>query len=423
MKGLLHTEGLVACITAAVVSVAGLYAHSSYGAGERDPDGWMPGIHSGTHASVLSLARSHWPKFRADLANTGHGVGRGTRGKLRWKYKARGSIGSSPALGSRGTVYVGADDGRVYALDGRSGRLRWVFQTRGPVQSSPAVDSREVVYVGSSDGSVYALSGTDGHRIWAFAAGGEVVGSPSLGPHSMLYIGCVPSGSSTSSLLALDARTGTCRWRFMSVAAGEAAVEGAPAIARDGMLYFGCADQRVYAMAADSGHRKWEFRTGRDVASSPALGPRAMLYVGSGDGRVYSLNRFTGKEIWTFRTNGFVYASPAIGPDGTVYVGSYDGSMYALNGMTGRQKWRFSTGRWTFPSASSPNWIQSSVAVGRDGTIYFGCFDGRLYALDGSTGRMKWTFKVGHPIDSSPAIGADGTIYFGAGDGSVYAVR
>ncbi|MEK6739367.1 MAG: PQQ-binding-like beta-propeller repeat protein, partial [Planctomycetota bacterium] len=56
--------------------------------------------------------------------------------------------------------------------------------------------------------------------------------------------------------------------------------------------------------------------------------------------------------------------------------------------------------------------VTSSPSVGRDGVIYFGSIDGRLYAVnpDGST---KWAFQVGNEITASPAIGEDGTIYIG----------
>ena len=37
-----------------------------------------------------------------------------------------------------------------------------------------------------------------------------------------------------------------------------------------------------------------------------------------------------GVKLWEFETGSSVYSSPAIGPDGTVYVGSWDGKLYAI---------------------------------------------------------------------------------------------
>ena len=53
-------------------------------------------------------------------------------------------------------IYVGSDDGHLYALDASSGALLRRYKTDGPVLSSPTV-ADGVVYVGSGDGHIYAL--------------------------------------------------------------------------------------------------------------------------------------------------------------------------------------------------------------------------------------------------------------------------
>jgi outer membrane protein assembly factor BamB len=37
-------------------------------------------------------------------------------GSVLWEFVTGGSSNSSPAIGADGTVYVGSDDGRVYAI-------------------------------------------------------------------------------------------------------------------------------------------------------------------------------------------------------------------------------------------------------------------------------------------------------------------
>ena len=77
-----------------------------------------------------------------------------------------------------------------------------------------------------------------------------------------------------------------------------------------------------------------------------------------------------GTPVWEFETGVYVYSSPAIGSDGTVYVGSYDGKLYAINGKSGVKLWEFETGN-----------VDSSPAVGSDGTVYVGSNDNKLYAI------------------------------------------
>ena len=59
------------------------------------------------------------------------------------------NVSSSPAIGSDGTVYVGSDDNKLYAINGKSGVKLWEFETGGGVDSSPAIGSDGTVYVGS----------------------------------------------------------------------------------------------------------------------------------------------------------------------------------------------------------------------------------------------------------------------------------
>lgn len=80
----------------------------------------------------------------------------------------RGSIGrteSSPALTQHPSaslrLYLGSDDGNLYAIDAMTGAVLWSYPTAGFIRSSPAVvlnaeaPSDPIVIVGSFDGSLY----------------------------------------------------------------------------------------------------------------------------------------------------------------------------------------------------------------------------------------------------------------------------
>jgi len=103
---------------------------------------------------------------------------------------------------------------------------------------------------------------------------------------------------------------------------------------------------------------------------------------------------------WSYTTGYRVESSPAIGADGTIYVGSGDGKLYAIN-SAGTLKWSCTIG---YPS---------SPAIGADGTVYVGSSDHKLYAI-GPNGTLKWSYVLGGMVLSSPAIGADGTVYVGS---------
>ena len=66
------------------------------------------------------------------------------------------------------------------ALDGKAGgdlpdelKLLWTFKTGGAIKSSAAIVAGRV-YIGSNDGHVYALDAASGEKVWAFKTEGEV---------------------------------------------------------------------------------------------------------------------------------------------------------------------------------------------------------------------------------------------------------
>ncbi|MCP3694760.1 MAG: PQQ-like beta-propeller repeat protein, partial [Planctomycetaceae bacterium] len=59
-------------------------------------------------------------------------------------------------IGSDGTVYVGSDDNKLYAIDGKTGKRKWGFLTEGRV-ASPAIGSDGTIYVGSVDWYLYSI--------------------------------------------------------------------------------------------------------------------------------------------------------------------------------------------------------------------------------------------------------------------------
>lgn len=96
-------------------------------------------------------------------ATTGAGAWNTTLGEVKWdpgEARPDSGIFSSPTVAD-GTVYVGSNDGRVYALAAADGTVRWTVSTRGDVTASPAVVD-DTVFIGSLDGGVYAIRGENG---------------------------------------------------------------------------------------------------------------------------------------------------------------------------------------------------------------------------------------------------------------------
>jgi outer membrane protein assembly factor BamB len=228
-----------------------------------------------------------WPGFRfgpthpgLNPAETALHAGNVASLATAWTALTGNAVYSSPAVAG-GTVYVGSDDGKLYAVDAagvancsagppRTCSPLWTAATGGAVRSSPAV-AGGTVYVGSDDGKLYAFD----------AAG---VFNCSAGPP----------------------RTCLARW----VTTTAASVRSSPVVS-NGVVYVGSDDAGLYALNATTGVVIWKTITGAAVRSSPAVAS-GVVYVGSDDKAVYALNAATGAVLWKTTTGAAVRSSPSV---------------------------------------------------------------------------------------------------------------
>jgi len=79
-------------------------------------------------------------------------------------------------------LYFGANNGKMYKINGETGTPIWEFTTAGAIKSSPIVYNGWV-YFGSDDGRCYCISASDGilRSGWPVTTGAAVKAMPVLG--------------------------------------------------------------------------------------------------------------------------------------------------------------------------------------------------------------------------------------------------
>ena len=91
-------------------------------------------------------------------------------GAEEWAVSIGGNSTSTPAI-HEGVVFIGSDDGNVYALDAEaSGAVLWAYATGAAVWAAPAVADGKV-YVGSLNHWFYALDEGTGALVWSYYTG------------------------------------------------------------------------------------------------------------------------------------------------------------------------------------------------------------------------------------------------------------
>ena len=223
---------------------------------------------------------------------------------LKWAF---GFPGGTQAYGNpviaAGRVFVGSDNGTVYALDADTGCMYWSFKAEGGVRGAPSVGragTRDALYFGDLKANVFAVDAVTGQQIWkkqvdthAFA---RITGAPTLAD-GKLYVPVssveeVPAAQPNyecctfrGSVVALEAATGAQIWKSYTV-------QEAPQLLGK----------------TSKGTAQWG-PAGAAVWSSPTIDTRrGALYIGTGNSytgpavktsdSVIAMDLKTGKILW-----------------------------------------------------------------------------------------------------------------------------
>jgi outer membrane protein assembly factor BamB len=427
--------------------------------------------------SAMSSGPAHdgdnWPMYGRNLRHTFSNphsrINAQNVASLRpaWSFTAGDAVSASPTI-VNGIVYVGAWDGFFYALDAHTGRPLWTFQvdcdqavvpvppqclapgenpperffTDGGLITASAAVEHDTVYFAAGK-TLYSLRAADGALLWKRVICGNpddpncaadaadptrIFSSPAIF-EGLVFLGHTADGTSSyrGGFLALEAQSGTTRWRFEvdplldangQVIGGQnrgcGNVWSSPAIdSAHRLVFFGTADcerepaapyhQAVIALETGSGHLRWVFRPREsdphqcdfDFGAAPNVfdsGSHRYVGVGSKDGTYYVLHRLTadphGEVAWA--TN-VVFGGMAGGFFGGA---AFDGTQIVSATATGDGNPFTQMG---LCNASDP----------RDTFLQ----EPSLHAFDAASGAILWEGNLNHSF--APTSMADGVIFSG----------
>ncbi len=242
------------------------------------------------------------------------------------------------------------------------------------------------------------------------------------------------------------------------------AIVATPIVAGE-TIFIQDATSSVLAIDRRTGGLRWEHRF-----RAPNYGRNGLSYssgsvYGSTDTTVFALSGKTGRLIWQRRlvtpTEQYVDIAPLIG-NNLVYVSTVGyppggrGALYALDAHSGVVRWKFSTIRsaWRFPSEAGGGGAWYTPSLDARGDVYWGvanpypaggtraqpnggAYPGRvlytdsLIVLDGQTGRLLWydqvtahdvrdyDFQLPPVLTSLSFAGVRRDIVFGAGKAGI----
>jgi len=192
--------------------------------------------------------------------------------------------------------------------------------------------------------------------------------------------------------------------------------EGTPAITVAGkQLFIAHPRGRVRALDAECGCRQWNVET--DVALTGAIGSGdGYLLLGTHKGELLALSSSDGSILWRSELSSEVMGAPQVS-QGVIVVRTNDGKMFGLNAQSGERLWAYET---IVPSLSLRG-VGTPLVVGDK--VFAGFSNGKIAALSVSNGKLLWEKIVALAKGRSELermVDVDAELAYG--DGVLYAV-
>jgi len=340
------------------------------------------------------------------------------QGQLKWNFSQQNIVSFRSPVIAGDTLFTESGLGDIYALNTINGQVTWhrKIEQLDPLHLAVVGDTlftttynRTGFDYSKYHSDMYALFASNGSTKWHITLGNGEASELTVSNGGIFT-------TLDNSVYVINSETGRQIWNVKD----DNYLRGETPSIDNGTVYVAGADH-VYAYYAENGSRKW---TAHPAGSSvgPLVVQNDRVY---NEGQfinqtaildaVYALDTGSGNILWTFTgwnssfervdtpfvvTNDTIYfgssSSPFLATNNTV-IGSFTNTIYALDSTTGALKWTHNFN----DKIGAPSFA--------DGILYFTSGDGKLYALDGRSGTVKWTYNIGLP-GGDPVI-VNGTVY------------
>jgi outer membrane protein assembly factor BamB len=199
----------------------------------------------------------------------------------------------SPVAVENYTVYFGSMDGFVYALDAQCGGLKWRYKAGRYLKYEPAVVPGSVVceavcgspllangmlYIGGDDGFMYALDAHTGEERWVYQTRQWIWGRACIFGDHLVF------ASADGHVYGVNALTGKPTWKTQAGNANYADV-----ISRHGQAVIACTDGWLYFINPNDGRISRKLNMGSPMRSAPTPLLENLLAVTTVDGHVRAI--------------------------------------------------------------------------------------------------------------------------------------
>ncbi len=267
--------------------------------------------------------------------------------------------------------------GDVHAFELPTGRRRGVLDAGRDLLGAPVLHRAVLVIPVALDGaSVVAYHLYRRRIVWRHVGNGVEASLTLEG--NVVYV-----AERWGRVYALDVRDGQARWVQEPEVTGLEGVRAQPVRVGD-LLVVADKRGRVVALEAETGRLRWQ-QQGWPVYADP-LPVDDWILLPTTRGRLVALQATSGTVAWTLALpDTSIQLTTPVVVEQTVYVAGSDGVVRARSLGSGAPRWSFSGG-----AAIRTTPIADAIA----GVLYVGDLQGRLVALELTTGVLRWETRL-----------------------------
>ncbi|MFT6834493.1 MAG: outer membrane protein assembly factor BamB [Francisellaceae bacterium] len=250
-----------------------------------------------------------------------------------WIINVPSSVFSAPVF-YEGSIVLNTLNGEVSAYDSSTGKLKWSQVVGTPPlmltgNSSPIIsNSGKRVYIGMDNGELWALNLETGNKLWdipiAIPEGGsdisrmvDIVGTP-IEENGIIYV-----ASYQGNVAAINSENGAIIWKK------KMSTYGSIAISYD-TIYITNSESYVIALDKSNGSMKWQQKIleGRGVTAPVVV--HDYITVSDFEGYMHFFKQTTGKYSARIKIGGDGISSQAISNGNIAYVQTNNGTLAAV---------------------------------------------------------------------------------------------
>ena len=318
--------------------------------------------------------------------------------KVPFSYQDSATVYTGVCFPTKNTVVYGTSLGQLKCLDIKTQKVLWATEKGNTIYSTPFVGAG-VVVVGHPDGEVAGYNRKNGKKIWNFNLGSAIVGDGVADEKGYGYI-----GGSFGEFAKFDCKTGRIEWKKKI---GDGLFQGRPTIAGDKVLA-GCWDKYLYCIDRNTGDTVWKWTNGsaQKLFSPGNVVPvvsHGKVIIVAPDNRMTAINLADGQQLWRTNLNK-VRESLCLSKDGErVYAKTMNDVLVCVSTASDdfEQVWA-SDCKYGYEHTPCP------PAEMENGIVFLTNRRGQVFAVDGKTGAVKWTFDAGNSAANKIVEGPDG---------------